>query len=191
MFSKAGQLIVHHEGIKRKPYYCSAGHLRIGVGHNLEASPLTIDQIAVIFEGRADEVRLAKKRGGTAGVKALLEKALNDGISDAAILKIFDDDVADVRERLTRKIPWWLRLSDPRNAVLLDMAFSSMGARGLLKFKKTLALIEKGKYVEGSIEMLSSRWAAQVPTRANRLSEMMRTDVWPREVDGIGEEEGG
>ncbi len=186
MFSKAGHLIVHHEGIRHKTYYCPAGHLTIGVGHNLEASPLTIDQIAVIFEGRSDEVRAAKASGGEEGVKKLLEKALTDGISDAAILKIFNDDVALVRKELTRRIPWWSQLSEPRSAVLLDMAFN-MGAGGLSKFKKTLSLIENGKYVEGSIEMLSSRWARQVPTRANRLSEMMRTDVWPQEVSGIGE----
>jgi lysozyme len=186
MFSKAGHLIVHHEGIRHKPYYCPAGHLTIGVGHNLEAQPLTIDQIAVIFEGRVEEVQEVKARSGDAGMKNLLESALNEGISDAAILKIFKDDVAHFKSDLSRNIPWWSDLSEPRSAVLLDMAFN-MGIGGLLKFKKTLSLIEQGEYVDASIEMLSSRWARQVPTRANRLSEMMRNDKWPREVDGIGD----
>ena len=53
------------------------------------------------------------------------------------------------------------------------MAFN-MGTNGLLKFKKTLALIESGDYQTASAEMLNSRWAKQVGSRAEKLSERMK-----------------
>jgi GH24 family phage-related lysozyme (muramidase) len=33
-----------HEGRKAESYYCSGGYLTQGIGHNLEANPLTKDQ---------------------------------------------------------------------------------------------------------------------------------------------------
>lgn len=42
-------LLCLHEGVRLKPYRCSAGFLTIGVGHNLEARGLTVDQVRRIF----------------------------------------------------------------------------------------------------------------------------------------------
>lgn len=33
-------MLIRHEGLKLKPYKCTAGHWTIGVGHNLDARPL-------------------------------------------------------------------------------------------------------------------------------------------------------
>lgn len=38
------ELIKHHEGLKLKPYRCSAGRITIGYGHNLEDNGLTKKQ---------------------------------------------------------------------------------------------------------------------------------------------------
>jgi lysozyme len=55
------------------------------------------------------------------------------------------------------------------------MAFN-LGISGLLKFKKTLKLIEEGNYKLAAKEMLKSKWANQVKNRAKHLSIMMEKD---------------
>lgn len=43
-------LLVKHEGDKRHPYKDSTGHLTIGVGHNLEAAPLSDAVVALLLD---------------------------------------------------------------------------------------------------------------------------------------------
>lgn len=48
--------IREHEGCRRHPYPCSEGYLTIGVGRNLDAVPLSDDEIDLLFDndfGRA------------------------------------------------------------------------------------------------------------------------------------------
>jgi len=71
-------------------------------------------------------------------------------------------------------------LSPVRQAVLIDMCFN-LGIRGLLGFKNTLASVAVGKYEQASRQMLESKWATQVKTRAVRLAKMMATDEWPKD----------
>ena len=72
-------------------------------------------------------------------------------------------------------------LSEPRRAVLIDMAFN-LGIGGLLAFTRTLAAMQAGAWVRAADEMLASRWAAQVGPRAHFLATMMREGVWPAEA---------
>jgi lysozyme len=58
----------------------------------------------------------------------------------------------------------------------------NLGIARFSAFKKTISLIEEGSYSEAAQEMLDSRWANQVGSRANELSEMMRTGLWPEEI---------
>ena len=45
------------------------------------------------------------------------------------------------------------------------------------QFKKMIAALEVGDYDEASAQMMDSRWATTVKTRAVELSEQMRTGV--------------
>ena len=45
----------------------------------------------------------------------------------------------------------------------------------MLKFKKTLEFIRLGKYEEAADEMMDSIWSKQVGARADRLSDLLRT----------------
>lgn len=166
------KLIEFHEGRRNIRYLCPAGFETIGVGHNLEASPLTDGQVDVVL---GDAVSESESRD------TLLERALEGGISNEAVDRIFEDDLAKVRDQLDIKLPWWRQLSEVRQAVLLDMAFN-MGIGGLLKFRQTLEHFRVGRYTLASGEMLNSLWAQQVPTRAHRLSEMVASDAWPQEI---------
>lgn len=86
----------------------------------------------------------------------------------------------DINERLAilkLKLPWLTDLSEPRQAVLLNMSFQ-LGIKGLLNFVKTLKLVREGSYDGASDGMLQSVWATQAPARAKRLATQMRTGVW-------------
>jgi lysozyme len=61
-----------------------------------------------------------------------------------------------------------------RQLIVMDMAFN-MGVPRLCKFKKMWAAIEAGDFDTASVEMLDSRWARQVKSRATKLSDAMKT----------------
>ena len=54
------------------------------------------------------------------------------------------------------------------------MAFN-LGVQGLLAFKHTLKLIEEGKTTQASIEMMDSKWAKQVKSRAIDLALILKS----------------
>jgi lysozyme len=64
-------------------------------------------------------------------------------------------------------------LSATRKSVLIDMAYN-LGFYRLHKFKRFKQALENQKYEEAAFEMLDSRWAVQVGTRANTLAEKMK-----------------
>ncbi len=100
------------------------------------------------------------------------------GISKAEAFLLLDNDVVEVVKALHDRLPWFAALDAIRQRVLIDMAFN-MGIVGLLKFKRTLASIERGAYDTAATQMLESKWAGQVGRRALRLSAMTRTGTEP------------
>jgi lysozyme len=48
--------LIRHEGVRAKPYRCTAGCLTVGVGHNLDAKGLREDEIMLIFRNDLKEV---------------------------------------------------------------------------------------------------------------------------------------
>ena len=57
--------------------------------------------------------------------------------------------------------------------ILSNMHYN-LGLTRLLKFKKMWAALEDNDFNTAADEMLDSRWATQVPNRANRLADRMR-----------------
>jgi lysozyme len=76
---------------------------------------------------------------------------------------------------------FFAKLSDARQAVLINMAFQ-MGGAGLKKFKNTkrliLAAIDNGNWDAVALGMLNSKWAKQTPARAKELAEQMKSGEW-------------
>lgn len=99
---------------------------------------------------------------------------LGDSITQAQSETLLMADIAAKEAELDKAIPWWRKLSDARQRVLLNMAFN-LGAAGLLGFQNTLRMIQAGAYLPASRAMLRSKWAGQVGDRAKRLSDMMAT----------------
>lgn len=136
-------LIKQDEGLRLKPYKCTAGKLTIGWGRNLEDRGITEDEAEWMLE----------------------------------------NDINDVFLGLDKRIGYFRNLSEVRQAVLANMALN-LGLNGLLGFKKMLAAVEAGRYVQAATEMKDSLWARQVPNRAERLAEMMLGGKWPARWEG-------
>ncbi len=107
----------------------------------------------------------------TIGVGRNLE---DRGITTEESAYLLNNDIDREWKALTTALPWATGLNDVRKRVLLDMSFN-LGIAGLLKFKNTLATIQRGNYAKAAEMMLDSLWAKQVGGRATRLSRMMRT----------------
>ena len=125
------ELIKKHEGLRLKPYHCSAGKLTIGYGRNIEDNGITQNEA---------------------------EMLLNNDIQNCYAECI--------------KFPFWNKLNEARQAVLIDMCFN-IGISRLKGFKKMLAALELGAYYRAAEEMLDSNWARQVKSRATELAEIM------------------
>lgn len=82
--------------------------------------------------------------------------------------------LADIEDSLTKHGLLSSNHNDARKAVMMNMAYQ-LGINGLLNFKNTIAAYRAGDYEFASKEMLDSKWAKQTPSRANELSEQMRT----------------
>ena len=98
------------------------------------------------------------------------------GISQQEASFLLENDIKKVIHELI-KIPWFNTLNPARKAVLIDMAFN-LGISGLMKFRRTLQSIETGQYELAAKQMLQSKWARQVGTRAKRLAHMMQTGAY-------------
>lgn len=110
----------------------------------------------------------------TIGVGRLIDKRKGGGLSDAEIDFLLSNDIDRFEKQLIDALPWYGRLDDVRQRVLVNMAFN-LGIAGLLGFKNTLAMVERGDYAGAAKGMLNSKWAAQVGERAKRLATMMET----------------
>jgi len=113
----------------------------------------------------------------TIGVGRLIDANRGGGLSDSEVDYLLNNDITDKTAQVLAALPWASKLSRPRFAVLVNMAFQ-LGIGGLLQFKRTLGSIEDGQYGEAAKEMLDSTWAKQTPARALRLAKQMETDEW-------------
>ena len=113
----------------------------------------------------------------TIGVGRLIDSRKGGGLSNDEIDFLLENDIKAKTHEVLLALPWMPRLSEPRQAVLIGMAFQ-MGIGGLLKFKRMLGSIEDGQYVKAAEEMIKSRWAKQTFGRAARMAKQMETGEW-------------
>jgi len=94
------------------------------------------------------------------------------GISEPEAMILLANDITNVLADLDRALPWWRQLSENRQLVLADMCFN-LGISRLMGFKNALQAAQEGRWSDAAHEMLDSRWAAQVGSRAVELADMM------------------
>jgi lysozyme len=97
----------------------------------------------------------------------------DNGISELEAEGLCIRDMADVDNDLDRNIAWWREMTPDRQMVFVDMCFN-LGWPRFSRFRFMLASAEEGDYATAAAEMLNSRWAQQVGTRAEVLATMMR-----------------
>jgi lysozyme len=109
----------------------------------------------------------------------------NVGLRNAAEAEfLLKGDIAAMEVELDAHLPWWRQLDPVRQRAMLNWAFNIGVVENdgkLLTFKNSLRLLQEGKYLEASQNMLASKWARDVgigtpekPGRALRVTLMMR-----------------
>lgn len=137
-----------HEGFESRVYHCTEGKDTIGYGYNISANPLRLPE----YE---------------------LQTLRQVGIKQDRAEQLLKAVVAGDTKELYQRLPWIVRINEARQAVLINMAYN-LGIDRLMKFKRTLALIEHGDYDNAADAMMQSKWAKQVKGRAVELSNQMR-----------------
>jgi lysozyme len=113
----------------------------------------------------------------TIGVGRNIDPRGGRGLDSFERIYLLGNDLKQVRNDLVAQIPWYQNLSEPRRAVLEEMAFQ-MGVPGLLKFVNTLELVKDGNFNAAADGMLASLWARQTPERAARKAKQMKENRW-------------
>lgn len=109
----------------------------------------------------------------TVGIGRNLETV---GISEKEAEFLLENDIQEAIKRLNQH-DLLSGHDEVRQAVLINMAFN-LGINGLLKFRQSLKHWRNKDYESFSNEILKSRWARQVGSRAAELSEQARTGEW-------------
>jgi len=99
------------------------------------------------------------------------------GISRAEAMALLANDVQNAVTQIEQHLPWAAGLDEVRLGALINMCFN-LGIGRLLNFKNFLAALQAGDYQTASAEMLSSLWARQVGSRAQRLAMQIQTGIW-------------
>lgn len=127
---------------------------------------------------RDEGVRLKPYKDSVGKITIGVGRNLDDvGISLTEANILLDNDIAHVVQQLSETFPWTDALDEVRRGVLLNMAFN-MGIHGLAGFHHFLGSVQSGNFAQAAQEMLESKWANQVGSRAQRLSIQMSSGVW-------------
>lgn len=143
-----------HEGFRGNYYFCTGEKKTIGYGRNVENNPFSPAELNEL--GRCD----------------FDDQPMTEDEAEMLLL----NDVNKVIKLIKPILPWG-NLGSARQAVCVNMAFN-LGSAGFLKFKNMIAAINDDFYEMAAVEMLDSKWAKQVPNRANELSEQMNKGHW-------------
>lgn len=140
--------LIKNEGMVLTQYICPAGYKTIGVGRNLDLNPLTKEEKEVIKN--------------------------SNRITEAQAFMLLRHDVDKVCKQLDESLPWWRNLDSERQYVMIDLCYN-LGVSKLLGFKNTLAYIAQGNYEHAADNLLKSKYASQVKSRALRNANCLRT----------------
>lgn len=136
---------------------------------------------ALVSQLIADEdLRLKPYRDSVGKLTIGIGRNLDDvGLSQDEAMYLLANDLRRTYGEVAGALPYFAKLNDARQNVLLNMAFN-MGLAGLLGFKVFLGYVALGQFDHAADAMLQSKWARQVGARATRLAQIMRTGVLPQ-----------
>lgn len=142
------KLVKEAEGFMAQPYYCPANKLTQGYGRNLEAHPLSVEEMS--------------------------ELNADGSVSETVAEKWALHELLDCEIKLMSNIIY-KNQSPVRKAVLLDMCFN-IGYTGLMKFKKMWFALGNKDFAEASRQAKDSAWYVQVGNRGKRNVEIIASN---------------
>ena len=154
---KLEKQLAMHEGIILSVYKDSLGIDTIGIGRNIEDRGFSEFELDVL--------------GKT------IEEIYKEGITEKDAYFLLKTDIGFITNELFKVKPIARCMDAIRQLVLMDMAFN-MGVPRLCKFVKMWTALEQYDYVKAAIEMLDSKWAKQVKTRAVNLAHSMQHGIY-------------
>lgn len=94
-----------------------------------------------------------------------------NGLSDAEVLLLLDNDIKRTEDDLDRGLPWWRSHPEWVQRGMANVCFQ-LGLRGLLGFHDGLAALQAKDYLAARAAFLNSLWAKQTPARAARIAAL-------------------
>jgi len=135
-----------------KVYQDSLGIDTIGIGRNVKDRGFSELELHVIAK--------------------TVEEIYEKGITEEDAYFLLQTDISIVEKELSKVKPIIEHIDSVRQLVLMDMAFN-MGVPRLCKFINMWAALEQQDYTKAADEMLDSKWAKQVKSRATNLAHSM------------------
>jgi len=113
------------------------------------------------------------------------------GISKPEADTLFANDLQAAKLAATIALGFdaWNNLDPVRQAALTDMAFN-LGSAGLEGFKNMLAFVRSGDFDHAADELMNSRYATELPKRAEANATLIRTGIWPGDDPTVSENAG-
>ena len=106
------------------------------------------------------------------------------GITEAEAEILLENDIAEAAasgRKIFGSAPWEA-FGSIRQEAIANMLFN-LGEPRFLTFKRAIAALTVADYPRAAVEMLDSRWAVQVGSRAQELAAMIDAGEMPAEVD--------
>ena len=94
------------------------------------------------------------------------------GITRDEAMYLLNNDIVDFTIQLSDRLYWFDAQPEKVKLVLTDLAFN-LGVNGLLTFKRTLEFIRQGDYKNAADELIRSKWATQVGSRAKDIYDIL------------------
>ena len=145
--------LVKHEGLVLTVYQDTLGIDTIGIGRNLKDRGISDEELKEMNIESIDHI-------------------YKYGITEVDAVYLATNDVQIVEKELLQAHPCVDSLDSVRQLILMDMAFN-MGVPRLCKFVKMWNAIHNEKFEAAAKEMLDSRWASQVKSRAIKVANAM------------------
>ena len=144
-------MFIYDEGFKLFPYKCSAGKWTIGIGHNIEANPLS----------------------------KTLEYLQKHGITEAQALELLHHELSN-RVLIARQYSWFRGLNEARQAVILNILYIRPAAlKEWAKYKPELIkALDAYQFREAAKLMKDLKIAKQLKNRFGRLTSQFEKGEW-------------
>lgn len=124
-------------------------------------------------EGVRTHAYLCSENKITVGVGRNLDENGGIGLFNDEIDYLLKNDIERCRCELDA-LSWFSDLDSVRQDALVNLCFN-LGMTRLLGFRKAMAAMAIGDYSTAADEFMDSKWATQVGSRADEVTEMVRT----------------